>query len=897
MGLCASLVKDGIGLTGMSGSESMGEYPEFSEEACSRDKRFTHDSQEDKQLDSTSGLDCTIRKPQRCLGRRAKMNERELFIAARSIECPKERMAFLRSACGEDEAVMQRILTLLENQSEQMERFQEPHASDSVHTNIGVGEFIGPYKILEQIGEGGFGVVFMAEQSDPVRRTVALKVIKPGMDTRQVIARFEAERQALAMMNHPNIARVFDAGTTKSGHPYFVMELVKGRPITQYCDERKLSIAERLQLLIDVCHAVQHAHNKGIIHRDLKPSNILIALYDDRPVVKVIDFGIAKATGESISKRTLQTGFGAIVGSLEYMSPEQASLNQLDIDTRSDIFALGVLLYELLTGSPPLNASKIREVGLIECLRMVREHLPTRPSLKLSSEESLANLAASRGSEPSKLPTLVRGDLDWIVMKSIEKDRNRRYETATSLADELHRYLSGKAVLAHPPKLTYLLRKWVFRNRQFVTIGLLIGLTGILLGFYATYQWSQEARRKAEHSRRVSEAIEKASQNLGSAIGSPIGRSDRWMVARSEANRVQELLLVSAVDPSTQLRAQNFLSDYRNAESDRRLAEQIEQVVMMSATQEDLQSWEKMEQDFRQLFLEQGIDLDNLSPQEIGRRIREHPSANKLSDALELLIGTLGQISGLGGKSATQESMQPLADAILEADSDPIRSGIRRLLYRGKKPSRDEVEAVVDGVDFRSLSPRTASWLATMYLMAGAMERCDEVFYQSLIEHPDDMMLNFDFAYSLAAMKRWPESIRYFLRCAAIRPDVAGVWRALGNAYRENGEYSRAKEALKKAIEIKSDHFPIYLDYAKVLKHTESFDAMVESLENAHRFGQPSKESLLLLGEARFGQAKYAQALVDFEKCRELVDSPNEEIEEWIQRCTMQLLIDKNVEE
>jgi WD40 repeat protein/serine/threonine protein kinase len=328
------------------------------------------------------------------------------------------------------------------------------------------GAVVGPYKLIEPIGEGGMGTVWMAQQTEPVKRLVALKLIKAGMDSKQVIARFEAERQALALMDHSNIARVLDAGTSSTGRPYFVMDLVKGVPITRYCDEHHLTPRQRLELFLPVCQAVQHAHQKGIIHRDLKPSNILVAPYDGSPVPKVIDFGVAKATGQSLTEKTLVTGFGAIVGTLEYMSPEQAEVNQLDIDTRSDVYSLGVLLYELLTGSPPFSRNGSEKGGVLEMLRVIREQEPTKPSTKLSTAEGLPTLAANRGTEPAKLTKLVRGELDWIVMKALEKDRNRRYETANGFATDVQNYLDDKPVRAVPPSAGYRLRKFARRNKR-----------------------------------------------------------------------------------------------------------------------------------------------------------------------------------------------------------------------------------------------------------------------------------------------------------------------------------------------------------------------------------------------------------------------------------------------
>src|SRR6187402_411943 len=339
-----------------------------------------------------------------------------VFFQGLEKDSPVEREAFLAAACAGDESLRHHVSRMLAAHSVAGSFLQAPalEGAESITASpldIQGGAQIGPYKLLQQIGEGGMGVVFMAEQSQPVRRTVALKIIKPGMDSRHVIARFEAERQALAMMDHPNIARVLDAGTTDSGRPYFVMELVKGVPITKYCDEHRLTPQDRLELFVHVCHAVQHAHQKGIIHRDLKPSNVLIAKYDGKPVPKVIDFGVAKATGQQLTERTVFTGFGDVIGTLEYMSPEQAEMNQLDVDTRSDIYSLGVLLYELLTGTTPLESKRVREAALLEVLRVIREEEPPRPSTRLTTAAELASIAAQRGVEPKKLSGIVRGDL------------------------------------------------------------------------------------------------------------------------------------------------------------------------------------------------------------------------------------------------------------------------------------------------------------------------------------------------------------------------------------------------------------------------------------------------------------------------------------------------------
>ncbi len=385
------------------------------------------------------------------------------------------------------------------------------------------GTLIGPYKLLQQIGEGGMGVVHMAEQTEPVERKVALKIIKPGMDTRQVIARFEAEEQALALMDHPNIAKVLDAGTTESGRPYFVMELVRGITITEYCDQQRLTPRKRLELFIPICQAVQHAHQKGIVHRDIKPSNILVALYDGQPVPKVIDFGVAKATEAKLTEKTMFTRYGQVVGTLEYMSPEQANLNQLDIDTRSDIYSLGVLLYELLTGCTPFDKERLRSAAFDETLRIIREEEPPKPSTRLSSNETLPSVAANRRIEPKKLSMLVRGELDWIVMKALEKDRARRYETASGFADDIRRYVNDEPVVACPPSATYRFRKFARRNRGALTTGAVVFVAlavGIVAAAWQARQALLSRDRALQAEDRALQAEDRAVKNLERALNS-----------------------------------------------------------------------------------------------------------------------------------------------------------------------------------------------------------------------------------------------------------------------------------------------------------------------------------------------------------------------------------------
>ena len=428
---------------------------------------------------------------------------KSIFGHALEIDSFDERAAYVAQACGDNSALRAEIEGLLRALDQAGEFMQSPAAAqynipadamtdktaDYAPIKENTGTVIGPYKLLEQIGEGGMGVVYMADQQSPVRRRVALKIIKPGMDTRQVIARFEAERQALALMDHPNIARVLDAGATDSGRPYFVMELVRGISITDYCDQNNLPVHERLDLFVHVCHAVQHAHQKGIIHRDLKPSNVLVTLHDGRPVPKVIDFGVAKATNQQLTEKTLFTNFAQMVGTPLYMSPEQAEMTSLDIDTRSDIYSLGVLLYELLTGTTPFDKKRMREAAYDEIRRIIREEEPQKPSTRLSSLGATRTaIAAHRHADPNRLSQLLRGDLDWIVMKSLEKDRTRRYETANGLARDVQRYLTDQPVEACPPSAGYRFRKFARRNRVALMTGVLISSLLILGTVVSTWQ-------------------------------------------------------------------------------------------------------------------------------------------------------------------------------------------------------------------------------------------------------------------------------------------------------------------------------------------------------------------------------------------------------------------------
>jgi serine/threonine protein kinase/tetratricopeptide (TPR) repeat protein len=439
------------------------------------------------------------------------MTEASIFAEALGKASDQERAAYLAEACAGDEKLRRRVEALLRAHAEPDDILDRPEAAvatvDEAPITERPGSRVGPYRLMEQIGEGGFGLVFVAEQTEPVRRKVALKVIKPGMDSRQVIARFEAERQALALMDHPNIAKVLEAGTTDSGRPYFVMELVRGIPITEYCDQNQLMPRERLELFVSVCQAIQHAHQKGIIHRDVKPSNVLVTSHDGKPVAKVIDFGVAKAIHQQLTNRTIYTQFAQMIGTPLYMSPEQAEMSGLDIDTRSDIYSLGVLLYELLTGTTPLERKRFAKAAYDEIRRLIREEEPPKPSHRLSTSDTLPSVAACRKMDPTKLTRMMRGELDWIVMKALEKDRTRRYETASGLAKDVQRYPADELVEARPPSASYRLRKFARKNRAALAVATAMAL--LLVGGVAASWWqAQKAHSAAEAEKQAKETAQ-----------------------------------------------------------------------------------------------------------------------------------------------------------------------------------------------------------------------------------------------------------------------------------------------------------------------------------------------------------------------------------------------------
>ena len=699
---------------------------------------------------------------------------RAIFIDAVENVSPERWREYLDEACGDDAALRDKVQRLLDAHGAIGSFMDKPAAAPVATVDQPIteklGTQIGPYKLLQQLGEGGMGVVYMAEQKEPVKRRVALKIIKPGMDTRQVITRFEAERQALAMMDHPNIAKVLDAGATESGRPYFVMELVNGLPVTKYCDEQHLTPKERLELFVPICQAVQHAHQKGIIHRDLKPSNILVALYDGKPVPKIIDFGVAKATSQTLTEKTMLTQLGQVVGTLEYMSPEQAERNQLDIDTRSDIYSLGVVLYELLTGETPFDRERLRSAAFDEMLRIIREEEPSKPSTKVSSSQSLPSIAANRRIEPAKLGSIIRGELDWIVLKAMEKDRGRRYETASKFAEDVQHYLNDEAVVACPPSAGYRLRKFLRRNKaallatMLVGCALLVAVAGIMggVGWAVRDRAAQQAaaeREKTERQGRITTHVELLLSDVDR-----LAQEQRWDEALAVAKRAEVAIASDAVEAAVNEKVRSVL---RELEFVARLSE-----IRMEIATVDGNSFTHAgaAENYRQAFRDFGVDLDSSAANAAVFQLKRSPRIIlPVAEALDELVNH-------GRKSATSRggtaNLGSLVDIARGLDPDPVRNQLRATWGRKVTPElQAELQGIVESFDPRLQGPLTATRLADTLELAGRSDLEEQVLRKAQAEFPSDYWINMRFGLVLIAHNEPAEAAKFFCVARAIKPD------------------------------------------------------------------------------------------------------------------------------
>jgi serine/threonine protein kinase/tetratricopeptide (TPR) repeat protein len=775
------------------------------------------------------------------------MNLDTIFAQAIEIESAPERAAFLEGACRGDPELRRAVEQLVRDHF-RAGAFLERPAAHLAATALGParegpGAAIGPYKLLEQIGEGGFGVVFMAEQQQPVRRKVALKVIKPGMDTRQVIARFEAERQALAVMDHPHIATVLDAGETASGRPYFVMELVKGVPLTDYCDQAHLVPRQRLELFLSVCQAVQHAHQKGIIHRDLKPSNVLVSAHDGRPAVKVIDFGIAKAAGGRLTDKTLFTGFAQLIGTPLYMSPEQAGQSQ-DIDTRSDIYSLGVLLYELLTGTTPFDKERFREAAYDDICRIIREEEPPRPSTRLSeSKDTLPSVSARRQTEPARLTRLVRGELDWIVMKALEKDRNRRYETASAFAADVQRYLNDEPVGACPPSAGYRLRKFARRNRGRLAAAAGVALTVAVMAASIGWAVRDRAARRAETERAESARRAKVEDQVRAYLNKARTLIDENKLAAAREQLAQARAQLANDGPALG----NLAAEVAAGAADLDRFQQFQDLIDRAHQAEAAP--------FLEAALAAGDSRGSMGTLALAPTGERRPAAavpfllkalqcfNVLeSDDLNSTLkgGLLGRQQVEQIRRLAYEELLWLADDVLRREQEhrsggklsPEAAARQALLYLGKaegahRPTQplyalrarchealgEEAAAQADV----QRADQTPAMMALDHFLRGQaaydakqLEEGVRAFEAALRLEPTHYWSMLKLGHCLCDLGRRPEDItgavRVFTGCILKRPDHAHAYFGRSTAYSKLGRYEEAVADSSKAIELDPQH-------------------------------------------------------------------------------------------
>jgi tetratricopeptide (TPR) repeat protein/serine/threonine protein kinase len=774
-----------------------------------------------------------------------------IFDAAVELATAAERAAYLDAACGPDAELRAEVEGLLQHDSAAgsfLDLSARPNPQATVDEPAAAerpGMVIGPYKLLEQIGEGGFGVVFMAEQQEPVRRKVALKVLKPGMDSRQVVARFEAERQALALMDHPNIAKVLDGGQTASGRPYFVMDLVKGVPITDYCDQAQLTTNERLGLFVHVCQAVQHAHQKGIIHRDLKPSNVLVTLHDGTPVVKVIDFGIAKALGQQLTDKTLFTGFAQMIGTPLYMSPEQAALSSLDVDTRSDIYSLGVLLYELLTGMTPFDKERLRQADYDELRRIIREEDPPRPSTRLSTlGQAAVTISARRQSDPRRLSQLFKGELDWVVMKALEKDRGRRYESASAFAADVQHYLHDEPVLACPPSAWYRLRKVARRNRARLMVTGVVLLCIVLLGGSAGWTVLDRVARRAEAVVRAGDALEEVVRLQG---------QQKWAQAAGAARRAEDLLAGGGGPEAVRQQA-------RGLREDMEMAARLEDCRLQEAAVKD---WffdaSRLDRAYATAFREYGLDVEQLSAQEAGERMAARSIRVQLAAALDDWAR-----AARGARRPGGEGWKHLLAVARVADPDGWRNRFRDAWARWDRKS---LEGLGTSAPVAKLPAPTLVALSLALNQVGAREPALALLRQAQRQYPDDLWTNHSLAFQLAndtSPPRPEEAIGFYRAAVALRPQSPGVRLNLGMALERTRRLDEASAEYREALRLKPGYAEAHSNLGATLAGKGQLEEAIAECREALRLKQDYPDAHNNLGAALANKGRLDEAIAAF---------------------------------
>jgi tetratricopeptide (TPR) repeat protein/serine/threonine protein kinase len=816
--------------------------------------------------------------------------EKEIFNRARQIAAPQERAAYLQEACGHHPAAMTRLGELLRVYEEERSFLESSPVGHTAKIDAPIAEcpgaFIGPYKLLEQIGEGGFGVVFMADQTEPVRRKVALKVLKPGMDTCQVVARFEAERQALAIMDHPNIAKVHDGGETATGRPYFVMELVKGVPITDYADQNQLTLRQRLELFVPVCQAIQHAHHKGIIHRDLKPSNVLVSQDDTTPIIKVIDFGVAKALGQELTDKTLCTGFAQMVGTPLYMSPEQAQLSCHDVDTRSDIYSLGLLLYELLTGTTPLDRERLCSAGYDEMRQMIRDEEPPKPSTRLSTLGLAATTAATRRqSDPRRLSRLLRGELDWIVMKTLEKDRNRRYETANSLARDVERYLHDEPVRACPPSAWYRLGKFVRRRKAGLQIAAAAALALLLAVGGVTWALLDRAAHRTELSKRMVEteqtvnaALVQTHQWRKQASEAPSATSQEadavlalWRQAEASLAQAETAVKTGTADDRLRQRVLDVQQEIKpqRAQAQRKanLLRDLDDArmtrsILIGSRFDHATSASK----YAAAFAAYGLEVTPGRIDEVARRIRAEQPAFR--EALIVALEDWSQFNlPLDVKLAN-----PMRAIAAAADDDPWRQQ-----YRVAATAKDAtaLRALSSQARRLSLPPPSLHLLAQSLFLQGDRDEAVDLLRWARGRHLTDFWIHYELgSFLLEGKDDSPAIVEEAIGCCrtalALRPATGAAHTNLGRGLHLRKRLDEAILSYRKAIDLDPKYARAHNNLALVLHDKNQLDEAIAEYKKAIELDPRSALPHNNLGRALRDKNQLDEAIAEHKKAIDL---------------------------